>query len=398
MKRGIVATIASALACAGAGGTAALAQNQAAEPVLGPPELRDFSLPGTKAPPPKQTTPPPARQPAPASKQAPPPVAAPVEPADLPPAARIPPPASIPLPDAALPEPLPADPGAAGVPEGEPQPGEIPLDLILPEANAMADVTVDGMEKEEEEESPLTLAIAILLGAATLIFAFLGWRRSRREESEPDVEEVLPAAAQRGPPDAGAALSGPVAGASAAAGLAPAVPAAAQPVEPRPWLEIVFSPTRAAATPSHAEVSFEFALRNIGSLPAQNVRIDARIFNASDEAAVSAFFASPDPARSSAAPQPIPPGIESHFRSNVTMPLEEVRALTVEGRSLFIPVIAINVTYEWGAGKEGQTSRSYLVGRETEPPSEKMAPFRLDLGPRVYRSVGQRQNRLAHVA
>ena len=41
---------------------------------------------------------------------------------------------------------------------------------------------------------------------------------------------------------------------------------------------------------------------------------------------------------------------------------------------------------------------SYVVGREAETPTQKMGPFRLDLGPRIYRSVGQRPSELARVA
>ena len=49
--------------------------------------------------------------------------------------------------------------------------------------------------------------------------------------------------------------------------------------------------------------------------------------------------------------------------------------------------MAINALYEWNGGK-AQTSASYLLGRETE--NEKLAPFRLDLGPRLFRTVGAR--------
>ena len=42
----------------------------------------------------------------------------------------------------------------------------------------------------------------------------------------------------------------------------------------------------------------------------------------------------------------------------------------------------------------GQISASYLVGVEGKAPSEKMGAFRLDLGPRIYRTVGQRPHRL----
>jgi hypothetical protein len=58
----------------------------------------------------------------------------------------------------------------------------------------------------------------------------------------------------------------------------------------------------------------------------------------------------------------------------------------------------VNVLYDWGDGRKGQTAQSYIVGRESDPPAAKMAPFRLDLGPRVYRKVGTRQHDLKRVA
>jgi hypothetical protein len=52
-----------------------------------------------------------------------------------------------------------------------------------------------------------------------------------------------------------------------------------------------------------------------------------------------------------------------------------------------VPLIAMNALYRWSGG-EGQTSVSYLLGRDIK--GEKMAPFRLDLGPRLFRGVGAR--------
>jgi hypothetical protein len=54
---------------------------------------------------------------------------------------------------------------------------------------------------------------------------------------------------------------------------------------------------------------------------------------------------------------------------------------------VFVPLIAFNALYRWGSG-EGQTSASYLLGRDTK--GEKMGPFRIDLGPRIFRSVAGR--------
>jgi hypothetical protein len=51
-------------------------------------------------------------------------------------------------------------------------------------------------------------------------------------------------------------------------------------------------------------------------------------------------------------------------------------------------MLALNALYKWSSGSEGQTSASYLLGRDTQ--GEKLAPFRLDLGPRLFRAVGAR--------
>ena len=69
------------------------------------------------------------------------------------------------------------------------------------------------------------------------------------------------------------------------------------------------------------------------------------------------------------------------------MPREHVRAYEIGGRQVFVPLIAFNALYNWGGG-EGQTSVGYLLGRDTK--AEKLGPFRLDLGPRIFRGVAGR--------
>jgi hypothetical protein len=164
----------------------------------------------------------------------------------------------------------------------------------------------------------------------------------------------------------------------------------------RPWLELEFKPDRAAATMTDASVQFELTVRNMGNAPATNIRVEARMFNAGagQEEEIGAFYAEPVRERTPPAIAMIPPRGEIQIKSSVTMPKEQVREITVQGRRLFIPMVAFNVIYDWGNGRSGQTSKSYLVGREPETASEKMGAFRLDLGPRLYRSVGHRQTNL----
>jgi hypothetical protein len=71
----------------------------------------------------------------------------------------------------------------------------------------------------------------------------------------------------------------------------------------------------------------------------------------------------------------------------VTAPRENMQLFEIGGRQVFIPLIAFNALYSW-SNSSGQTSASYLLARDTK--GEKMAPFRVDLGPRIFRGVGAR--------
>jgi hypothetical protein len=49
-----------------------------------------------------------------------------------------------------------------------------------------------------------------------------------------------------------------------------------------------------------------------------------------------------------------------------------------------------NIEYEWGEGGHDVAKLACLIGREANPPKPKMAPLRLDLGPRSFTPLGQR--------
>ena len=69
------------------------------------------------------------------------------------------------------------------------------------------------------------------------------------------------------------------------------------------------------------------------------------------------------------------------------MPKEMLNVMTVEGRSLFVPVLAINLRYEWDGGS-GQTATSYVIGIDRGE-GAKLAPFRLDGASRMRDDVSQ---------
>lgn len=83
----------------------------------------------------------------------------------------------------------------------------------------------------------------------------------------------------------------------------------------------------------------------------------------------------------------IPPLKRVTIKNVVVAPTDQLHAYELGGRQLFIPLVAFRALYSWSGG-EGQTGVSYLVGRDAK--TDKLAPFRFDLGPRIFRNLAAR--------
>jgi hypothetical protein len=159
----------------------------------------------------------------------------------------------------------------------------------------------------------------------------------------------------------------------------------------RPWLEIEFVPLRGVVDEQRAAVAFELTVFNSGSVPARDVLIEGSLFNAGPQQdhQIQLFFDNPL-GKGDRIPV-IPPLQRATVETAVFLQRNMVVPIEIEGRALFVPLVGFNALYSWGSSK-GQTSASYLVGKQTK--SEKLAPFRLDLGPRIFRNLAARQHEL----
>jgi hypothetical protein len=360
---------------------------------VGPKELQNFTLNGTVTRPADQ---PAAVQPA-SPKRAPRSEAqAPAQPAATRQSATAPAPSPAPRRTAAAPsEPLPQR--ASTAPEPEPLRQSMPsssVTVALPKLAGGADAATAAESTSAPTFAPppqttgalapdRKLAIlpwllaALALGAGA---AFLFWRNRGREAfaGGPQIDAFTaptPAPVQPRPIPAPAPKA-PL-----------AEPAGIVSTRLRPWLEIGFKPLRCILEDQHLIVEFELELFNSGSAPARSVLVEGSLFNAGNmqDAELGAFFENPvaEGERISA----IPPLKRASLKTRVLLPRERLAAYEMAGRQVFIPLIAFNALYSWGGGA-GQTSVGYLLGRDTS--GDKVGPFRLDLGPRIFRGIGAR--------
>lgn len=156
----------------------------------------------------------------------------------------------------------------------------------------------------------------------------------------------------------------------------------------KPQLNVEFHPDRVVVTEQEVLLMFEIVISNVGSAPARDVLVEGHLFTAhiGQDREIATFFQ--NPTTSNDRMTLIAPLGRVSLKSVARLPLDEVHQFEAKGRKLFVPLVGFNILYRFG-GSEGQASASFLVGRGNEE-DEKLAPFRIDLGPRIFRGLSSR--------
>jgi len=375
----------------------AAAQETQGNGTVGAPELRGFRLPGTRVVPPAPTTQPPAPTPEPPAATEPrreAPAAAPAartsaapQPQREAPRAAVPP-AATPAPARA-----PVEAPAAAAPAAETSAAEAPAVSLdaFPTAETFPTQDYSGAPAtpaiippaEDNDEPAFGNLMWPAVAAGLALLAGLFFLQRRRRAALAGDAAVLERASLVETPEPPAPAPIPV--------RKPILVKEDEDEGLKPVLELGFKPDRMVATDSQATVHFTLTVDNKGKGPARNVRVEARMFSASAQQSqeIAAFLAAP--CEIEAAPLTLAPGQGGITERAVTMERQNVREVRIDGRPLFIPTVVVRAVYQWGRARSSQVHGTYVVGIENQKSPDKMGPFRLDMGPRIYRSVGGRK-------
>ncbi|WP_088184304.1 hypothetical protein [Sphingobium sp. Z007] len=265
-------------------------------------------------------------------------------------------------------------------------------------APAPADNAVDSPQPATapaaEEASPLSLPWIIggVLALAVLAAAFL--LRRRRPAAAPLIEpELVPAPVATpktpaAPPPPGDTVR-----------VTPAAPATARTPAPatsdRPWLAMDLIVSQARYSLMGVTISYSLILHNRGDRPARDVLVRGILGTggAQQQALLNGFFTGDEglPLHSAVS---IASGETLQLTGELRLAPDQIVPVTMGQRSLLIPLAAFDAAYRWGpeddATAQGRTARAFIVGQEQEPPAERLAPLRLDQGPRQYRRPAAR--------
>ncbi|MGB5485418.1 hypothetical protein [Parasphingorhabdus sp.] len=180
--------------------------------------------------------------------------------------------------------------------------------------------------------------------------------------------------------------SAPKAGASKTRQTGPIVKLP-EPLQPAPGVAISFQPRSANATLFNAVVGFELRLSNPGNEVLTGIRVTGAMVQAGEDGTDNPISADLSPL---GAVSNLPVGETKKFVTEFRIPLASIHPIMFRSQALFVPLVQISIEFTDGAGFQHYQTAAYLVGQEHQPPRPKMAPFRLDLGPRGFAPLGHR--------
>jgi len=152
-------------------------------------------------------------------------------------------------------------------------------------------------------------------------------------------------------------------------------------------LLVEFYAEKVSSTLLNAVIGFRLKLTNTCETTLTNIKIFGDLIQADQHAAML-----PAMQRNNMIDQvdSLPPGNIVEIPGEIKLPLTSIKPISYNDQALFIPLARLEFDLENSVGEVSQQSASFIVGQEHQPPREKMAPFRLDLGPRNFEPVGQR--------
>ncbi|WP_294136619.1 hypothetical protein [Sphingobium sp.] len=355
---------------------------QPANPRQQGPELDVFRAPATTTAPPPVVTP----------TVTPTPTPAPAQPAPQAPAQRA---APAPTPRAAPAQPTqrPAAEAERAAPDNQsspvtaPAPQPAPEPAPTPAASAPEEAQ---LSPAPTDATPWPWIIGGTLVLLAIVAALLLLRRQQPayDEAEGEIAPPAPVPVPAAPKPAPAPQSAPT--------PEPAPETAIPDAADRPWLDMALDLTQARYSLMGMTVGYTLLLHNRGETPAQDVLVRGIIGNAGaqQQALLQSFFAEQSGLPLHAAVS-IMPGETRRLTGELRLMPDQIVPVKMGQRSLLIPLAAFDASYHWGPEEaeplgHGRTARAFILGQDQEPPAERLAPFRLDQGPRQYRRAATR--------
>ena len=169
-----------------------------------------------------------------------------------------------------------------------------------------------------------------------------------------------------------------------------ASPAAPAPV-PLPVLTLALEATRMSATLFNATLAYRLVVTNTGPTPLSAIEIAGDMTSAhasrSHDEQLGLDGAALAPLHGVGG---LAPGEAVTLGGDLRLPLSAILPIRRGDAQLFVPLARFAVQARGPDGQAVAMHRTFLIGQSRSAAADKLQPFRLDLGPRLYSELGQR--------
>ncbi len=152
-------------------------------------------------------------------------------------------------------------------------------------------------------------------------------------------------------------------------------------------LSVEFQAERASSTLMNAVVGYRVIVKNRSNQQIRDLRVTGTMIQA-DKNLVETAASSQGQLLHEIGD--LAAGQKEQVSGDIRLPLATFQPIEFQSQKLFVPLILLRFDYTDNDGNAQMQAVNYLVGTEHVPPREKMAPFRLDLGPRNFGNVAHR--------
>lgn len=246
---------------------------------------------------------------------------------------------------------------------------------------------------DSESYSPTALWLVVtgvLLAAAASGFAW--WRGQQAPRALPAPSAFAPVTPAPAPP----VLREPVGAPTTDAESDPFAAPEPAPAEIPPALAFDLEATRMSATLVNATLAYRLVITNTGAAPLAGIEIGGDMISAhasrpSREQLDNDGVALP-PLHGIAG---LAPGEAVVLGGELRLPLNAILSIRRGDAHLFVPLARFSAQAYDAVGQQITLHRAFLVGQSGSKSADKLQPFRLDLGPRLYSELGQRAVEIA---
>ncbi|MEW4466356.1 hypothetical protein AB1K62_00810 [Parasphingorhabdus sp. JC815] len=152
-------------------------------------------------------------------------------------------------------------------------------------------------------------------------------------------------------------------------------------------LQIDFTADGASCTLLNAVLNYTIKLTNISDQDLTDIRLSGAMVQAETENIRHSTTQSGEILHNI---ETLSAGDTVTLSGDIRTPLHAIHPITFRNQALFIPLVHFYTVYKDSTSSPHQLRSSFIIGQEYEPPRTKMAPFRLDQGPRNFGPVGER--------